>query len=350
MPLQRVIQVELIQNPEPDKKKDDKWNFLDILKTFVPLLGIFSAFCYILGRYYLEAYYKALGITPSALSLTTNDYMFFSIAVIILCLFVVLVFFLYWEWSSTGKSWLRWVLNESKGNGGVNQRKKDKSKWLFRLNLWTILAVVFVLIVVLCIVSISIFSMSDNNINGENNWIVSTGSVIILIAALILSCEFFSWLSPKVSGGKPIGDAPGFRVISAILIAVIIFILTIIPVNSIAGSQANSDERNAPWARVISTDNFSSVICADQSIANNYLDGKLLFTNNGNTYLEIKYRVPKDSTEKVIKYSADYPLQSPDDIEYQQANTKTIEKIQIYAIPVTSIRDIIYLPDYTKKE
>jgi len=337
---------------EQDKNtKSKNWDFIDILKTFIPLLGIFSAFSYILGRYYLDAYYRALGIAPTALSLTTNDYMFFSISIVILCLFIVLLFFIYWEWSEGGKRPWEYILKFKDGvNKFQNMSKWEKiDKWKKKIDLWTIFLSLVIAIIILCVAGLVFSTVNDKATGDQNDWIVFICSFIILVFAMVLTVEIFCWIFDKV-GEKQRKAAPyGPKVILAIAISLEIFLLIIQPINIFARSQAKEDVEKAPWARIVTTDNFSSVIVTDESIQKEYLDGQLILTNNGYTYLSVKYIVPKDRTEKMVRFDAGLPSISAQNAKNEVEHGFGIEIRQTYAIPVSSIRDIIYLPDYDKK-
>ncbi len=282
----RKVKVTLKQ----DEKKDG-WNFMDILKTFVPLLGIFAAFCYILGRSYLESYYHALGITPSVLVFTTNDYMFSSIKLVIACIFIAGLFVFYWELSKRNTSIL------------FDEDAPAKQK-PFRITA----LVIFVILVVSSIVYL-ILSASDNSL--KNIWAVCGASVIILVIGLIFYIDIVHWKLP-LDKTKTLRDHNAVRVISAIVISLLVFIITMVPVDLLAQTQAADD-----------TDHYFSsvdVICnkplpqqfvgcasANTCVAN----GRLILTNNGITYI----RSEKDSDPWIV-----------------------------YAIPVTSIDSIMYMP------
>lgn len=83
------------------KKRGSKTEFFDVLKIIVGSVSLFTAFSYLLGRLHIEDYYHALGINPSVLSFSANDYMFFSFDLIIMCLVVIGCFYVYWHFGDS---------------------------------------------------------------------------------------------------------------------------------------------------------------------------------------------------------------------------------------------------------
>ena len=75
-----------------------------ILRLVLPMLGIFGALAYVMGRLYIQSYYSEFGLSGSALTFTIEDYMFFSFDVVIMSLVVAYFFSQYWYGTRSGES------------------------------------------------------------------------------------------------------------------------------------------------------------------------------------------------------------------------------------------------------
>ena len=307
------------------ENKDD-FNFIDILKTFVPLLGIFGAFCYILGRSYIESYYGSLGMTADVLAFDTNDYMFFSTTVVILCLFISLLFFLYWEFSRRGKSL---VFDEHILHKESVIDKKTKLK----------VYVIAPLIVILLIASMVYLYLSAGNENIKNDVLLFICSALILLFGLIIITDLIQCTS-YLTWHKNLKDSSAYRVISAIFIGIIVFLLTIVPVDILAKSQANSDSLLFPKVRIISHSDFPALMQSDTSSPTDYIDGQLITTNNGFTYVMKRFKVSANADCRAIEIKAATETVALAEVIADIGEDKICRLI--YAIPVDSIQDIIY--------
>ena len=80
------LSIKIIKDSETGNRKID---WLTIVKTVLPAIGIFTALLYFLGRVRTEAYYYYLGINPSVLQFGTEDYMFLSFNMVMMLLALI---------------------------------------------------------------------------------------------------------------------------------------------------------------------------------------------------------------------------------------------------------------------
>ena len=120
---------------KPTKKEPFDWR--GFLIKFIPFAGTFTGLLYFLGRLHLEAYYSALHINPSALSFTTNDYMFSSFDLLIVL--IMASFFLVWIYKTKTEK------KDKKNPARLTERKRNVSMIFILLVveaiIWTILLI-----------------------------------------------------------------------------------------------------------------------------------------------------------------------------------------------------------------
>ena len=320
------------EKPEASNAKDnaDKDNFgiIEILKAFLPLVGIFGAFCYLLGRSYIESYYSSLGMTTDALTFSPNDYMFFSKPVVILCLVISFLFFLYWELSESGRGLF--------SHGFIKDKKFIYRNWEIEY-FGTAMLTMFILLIGSLIYLILSFVIEGI----KNPWAIIVCSFLILFSFLIL-CADLMHSRRESKGEKPLKVPPGIRVILAIFIGIIVFLLTMAPIDVLAESQAKSDEMTFPDVRVITLGSLPVHIKTGTPECTNYLDGKLITTNNGITYILRCFLKEKNYNCKdvVIHTAVATEYITIEEVKTIVDDRKTC--CLIYAIPVDSIQNIIY--------
>ena len=275
------------------EKKDTKptetqstWaGILKLIQTFVPAIGVFGALCYFLGRLYVESYYAALGIAPAVLTFDSNDYMFSSFNMVIMCLVFSAIFYICWEW---------FILTEKteKTPFEIEARRRLKIM-LFAVGIWVVSAAYLFLM--------NYFTwLYVHGLSG-----LATGLLFgILVIALAL---MFNPQSRRRSK-KPF---------ILILTALVIFMLSVMPTitRDLAEAQAYNDMTKFSPAVIISKDAFPEQLLDESADAANVVEGQMVITNNGMTYLLKSDNITDDE----------------------------IEEWKVYAIPVESIQSITYI-------
>lgn len=258
-------------------KTEDKSNFPEILKMLLGAIGVFAALCYFLGRLYVEHYYYALGITPNVLSLGTNDYMFSSFNLIIMSLMISIWLYMYWLHSKSGKT------------------MDNKNYW--------ILFALFIL------AAASLFYSPRYTVSYLTigfSAVISGFFYGLLLYMLAMYLQSSVKKQPKDTGKQPKNSITS-RIVIVILVVLFFFILLPMVTDSLASTQAKCDMTKFPIVTVICKDELPAQLQASSSNVPNIVEGQLMITNNGMTYV----------------------LQS--------------DNVTVYAIPVDSIKDIIYM-------
>ena len=81
---------------EADGDEKEKNKVLKIIRVLLPAVSVFAALLYFFGRLYLDAYNQALGVSNSFLVFTSYDYMFSSFNIVIICLVLIILFYVSW--------------------------------------------------------------------------------------------------------------------------------------------------------------------------------------------------------------------------------------------------------------
>lgn len=100
-------------NSEHQPKTEGRPTLLRNIQIVLAGLGLFAALTYFLGRLYIESYYSAFGISVQALSFKPEDYMFSSFDLIIMCLLISLVIYLYQLYSRSDIDFWQTILSQS---------------------------------------------------------------------------------------------------------------------------------------------------------------------------------------------------------------------------------------------
>lgn len=309
-------------------KTDSSWTFVDILKTFVPLLGIFGAFCYVLGRSYIESYYDKLGISSEVLTFSTYDYMFSSVTIVIFCLFISFLFFSYWEFSQTGKKLiLDCRLLDRKNKIGIKEKRRVY-----------IIVSLIVLVIIGCGTYLGLSFVSGDLCNQV--WIIIC-SALILLLGLVLFTDIVQCIS-RITWKKSFRSSTGLRVVSAIFIGILIFLLTMVPVDVLAKSQAESDELTFPEVRIHYSIAFPAQMQSGTSDIAGFLDGQLITTNNEIVYVLKLFKFPEDTDYRNIIITPEAEVVSVEDVELEGVVGEYEIYRLVYAIPADSITGIIY--------
>lgn len=97
---------------KPKDTTNQRVSLLRFAQILLPLLGIFAALIYFLGRLRTDAYYYSLGISPFSLTFSTEDYMFSSFNLVIMATVITLWAFYHWETAISGhKLFLGFFIN-----------------------------------------------------------------------------------------------------------------------------------------------------------------------------------------------------------------------------------------------
>jgi hypothetical protein len=265
---------------ETDQTLKTKLQLKEMVGLFLGGIGVFSALLYFLGRLYIESYYYALGITPHVLSFSTNDYMFSSFDLVIMCALVAICLFLYWNWAKPGKQLLfGFPVDEEKRHFDTINIRFLFVGMIF--GYWAVLSKEFLL---------------NGNFGFGISGAVGISAGIIMGIGVLL----FAWIM-RVSSGQGIKSI-------LYLVVLIIFIFSLLPfmTTRLAEIQAKQDKDNKfPVVTVICKDELPIKLLSSSSNSTNIVEGQLIITNNAITYVlqsdNSVLALPVDSIEN-IKY------------------------------------------------
>jgi len=276
-----IVETPTKQVSQPSDARD---TLLKLAQILLPVAGIFAALSYFLGRLHIEAYYYALGITPHVLRFSTEDYMFSSFNLVIMCLEISLWLYLSWRGF---KPEYRLVLGFPIAKGPRKERVNDIFMLVFIFVFW-----------ILAIWNTFIKSTGSNipGIMGLN------AGFVVGIGAILLTW----YLQTFFGSGKKVGTV-GIFVVALALFALIPFITA-----RLAQIEAEADIKRFPQAVLICADELPNRLQSSPSTPTQSSEVKLIITNNGMTY------VMKQKSESTNEW-------------------------QIYAIPEDDIKQIIYL-------
>ena len=267
-----------------DKAIETRDRFFQMAQLLVPLLGIFTALSYFLGRLRVEAYYYALGITPHVLDFKTEDYMFSSFNLVIMCLSVSTWLYMYWRWARPRR---RLVLGFPIAKGPGKERLND----------------ILMLINLLLIWGFSIWNMfSDKGVGFATPGIGGLNAGLVIGIAVII----YAWLMQRIARSKELGYT-GIVLIAILLLAWMPSITA-----RLAMLEAKTDLDKFPKAFIVCDGALPTQLQLSPSNPNESMEVKLVITNNGMTYV----------------------LRQDDDLD---------DKWQIFAIPEKNINHIVYL-------
>jgi len=262
-----------------EEKKEEK-SFFETIQPFLASVALFAALCYFLGRLYADAYYHNLGMTTNVLTFSTYDYMFFSSNLVVMCLVLSIFIYIFWWFYKSGE--------------------KINKKWLITFFFVFFLCSLYIL---LCIISPQYYFA------GISGFIF--GLIYGLYLFIMYNCglEFALFLKSKKSAKKKKISKTYKQLLSPKTITIIIsilFFLTLFSTTEILGAiQARSDIYRFPKVAVICKDELPIQLQSSSSNYTNILEGQLIITNNGITYIlqpdNSVYAIPTDSIED-IKY------------------------------------------------
>lgn len=301
---------------QPDNNQGNRDGILNIIKTFLPAIGVFAALIYFFGRLYIEEYYYALGISPDVLTFSTEDYMFSSFNVVIMCLVFSILFYLCWG------GILFTQIKEEKGFAFVVSRRP--TTFLFIVLAW-FLGIIYYLY----------FHFSpDLYVTGLSG--LATGLVygVGLIMVVVIIRAITKYIDEK------------YFIFQWVIGVILAFSIMPWITTDLASAQAKSDEYGFHDVRIISKENLHCQMQSATSNLTDCFDGKLIITNNGVTYVVKMIEAPPNTDCRTVSLSAAGPKKYLTVSEIRKRTDDFTLCRLVYAIPVESIKNIIY---YTQK-
>lgn len=248
-----------------EKNDDGRTSLFDVVKVILGSFSVFTALSYILGRSFSLSYYYTIGINPNVLSFSAEDYMFFSYDIVVMCLVVIGCIYIYWHFR--------------KSDEFIRTLSQNTTRITF--------SIIFVICMIYEYLLIFYPGLYLRNISG----------FIIGLSLGILSL-FYLGMSKKI-----------FRIL---LILIIIMFIIFLPgiTKTLAQIEATNMIDNYPKVSVVYQDPLSAQSNNTSEKLIGIIDGRLIITNNGNTY--------------ILK------------------SENVTDNWQVYAIPVDSIKEIVY--------
>lgn len=268
------------EKAKKEKPQSSKESFFRLAQVLLAGIGVFGALTYFLGRLYIEEYYYALGITPHVLYFKPEDYMFSSFNLVIMCLGLTIWLYMYWKWA---KPETRLVLGFPIAKG----KKGD----------------IFALILTYLFWLFAIWNITTDKPIGIYipGFIGIIASYVIGIGAILFAS--LSKMYPHM-GSKSI---VGILLLALLLLASLPSITT-----RIAVIQAKNDMTKFPQAMLVCEDVLPHQLQSSSQTPNESIEVRIITTNNGMTYA-------------------------------LSTDNESTDNWQIYAIPETNIKQIIYL-------
>ncbi len=331
------------------QQKSSPWDgIVQVLKTFLPAISVFAALIYFFGRLYVEAYYYALGITPEVLVFTTQDVMFFSFNMVIMCLVFTILFYMCWEWL---------ISNEEKGNTPFTLQGGRQAIIVCFIILLFILSGLYY-----CFIHIypELYVTGLAGLCIGLFFGISLVLVVIIIYILITKTPQESPTSKKPRklkmalenmSRKYLHDQlenpiiyPSKKSFIFLTVLGVLIVLSFMPsiTADLAGAQADSDIREFPDVRVVAEEDFPEEIQELLPGDQDYLDGRLLLENAGIVYVMKLFKVPRGTDCRSVKDQTGTSTETATLHELKMPGGDFTVHRQVYAIPMESIKDIIY--------
>ena len=269
---------------QPNHPHETGYSLIRLTQILVPVIGVFAALCYFLGRLQIEAYYYALGITPHVLHFTPEDYMFSSLNLVIICASVSYWLYTYYSHKKAGEKML-FGFPTFQGSS-----KSDIINNIFMI----VLALVFTVSTFL-----NIYLEKGVGANVPGFLGLSVGFAIGIVVILYL------WLLETIYGKR--ATYVGLVIVGLLLLAGLPSIAS-----NLAKIEAKSDIEKFPNAVLICEDVLNPQLQSSPQNPRASTEVKVITTNNGMTY------VLKQDSESTNEW-------------------------QIYAIREDDIKQVIYL-------
>lgn len=229
-------------------------------QLLIPCVTIFAALCYWLGRLRVESYYYYLGITPSVLVFSPQDYMFSSFNIVLMCLETSVWIFIYWSWARKDLGLLM----------GLHFSKKDIKKDIAEIVVFISMSISLVMLF-----SWGVYSLFFNeNYTGSAGVLGFQTGFTVGIALII-----FTWLAGYIAGSKKL------TFFSLALVAIIFLSYLPTVTNAIGRIEARTDIKKFPQTIIISKNDLPLDIQSSPQNSTQSIKLKMVLSNNGMTYL-----------------------------------------------------------------
>ena len=246
---------------EEEKKSNEKkpadgpYSFLRIALSGI---AVFAALSYVLGRFRIEAYYKALGIAPGLLSFGPEDYMFSSINLVIIC--VMVSYFLYVYYSSTvrgARMFLAFPLYPDPKN---------------RQERITDISMIIACIVLTVTILVNFYSEKESGFFAPGLIGVAVGG------AVGISIVLYIWLLRWFLGAKKANPI--------LFLGVLLLIIWLPSISgTLAKIEAKTDMQTFPRVVLICEDALNPQLQSSPQSANKSVEVRIITTNNDMTYV-----------------------------------------------------------------
>jgi len=238
------------------KPADEPYSFL---KVALSGIAIFAGVSYVLGRFYTEAYYSALGMSRGLLSFSPDYYMFSSVDLVIIC--VIVVFYLYRYYSLMEKGGRRFLAFP------LYPDWKDREK-----KVRDIIAIVLAIGLTVWIL-VSLYSGK-----GFGGYLPGAIGIVVGVALGISTSIFMSFLSWIVRTRVPY---------TVLYVGALILIGCWLP--SISGNlaeiKAKVDMERFPKAVLICEDTLNAELQSCEESPKESVEVRIITTNNDMTYV-----------------------------------------------------------------
>jgi hypothetical protein len=298
----RLAEGEVVMNQSDNRQQE-----LLGLVAKIGIVAIAGATIYLLGRLYLEAYYRYFGIAPGALVFSTEDYMFSCLNIVLMVVGIA-----FWIWFASKD-----VSSEKLFLNSTSNRWQDGLKDILKGILF-----MFVPIAV-------IFAMMEGGLSG---WMVAKAKGLLgLVAGFGIGMSFFYFCDLieymcryyKVKWSM----RNLFTPYQFVFLAVFVFALLPSLSSSLARWAAFVEFQDFPQVTVISSDALPLEMQTSEEVGDNHrVTGKLLIVNNdmayvfksdGNEPSKAAVEFPKSGKVYAIRFSdiqymIQYPVDSSD--------------------------------------
>lgn len=244
--------------PILEKKGSEKNGRYKIIELALSGIAVFAAAVYVLGRLHTEAYYSALGIAPGLLSFSTEDYMFSSVDLVVICAMASFYLYLYYYATMRGATMFLWLpLRSSPRN------KTEKALYLSAVILGLFYAIMVLVLLYW----------------GWPIYLPGIIGIVIGLAVgvlLLLYIGFISRLSGRTRAARPYAIIIGFLLLVGWLPSIS---------SNLAKIEAIADIQTFPRAVIICENALNPQLQSSPQSQNTSVEVSVVTTNNDMTYL-----------------------------------------------------------------
>jgi len=273
---------------QPSKPTDAKDTLIKLAQILLPIVGIFAALTYFLGRLHIESYYYALGITPHVLDFKTEDYMFSSFNLVIMCLTISIWLYMYWGWAKSGR---RLILG-------------------FPVEKGSIATDIFMLIMLLAVWGLSMRNMLfTEGVGFSIPGFMGLNAGFVIGIGMILLISLLQWI---VRSNK-------LDFVKLVLVLLVFIAWTPSITDRLAEIEAKADIEKFPQVVLMCEDELPNQLQSSLSTPTKSLEVKLVITNNGMTYVMKQdsesanewqmYAIREDDIKQIIYLHSPNPLE-----------------------------------------